>query len=859
MELYYVDGYHGGVKGHMPLGAWRDVLEALQQWPGWKLSLDIEPISWLALRRSDPASYAELRAYLADETPEARVELVAASYAQPFAWAINGESNIRQLIRGREIVQEHFPGICVDTYAVQEPCWTSALPQILRSLGYVRAVLRDASTAWAGYPTGIDAAVVDWLGPDGSAIPCIPRYACEDLVKCWETEACAGSAAFARKCLDHGITNPSGTGFQDLGWAARPKVQGEYIRYATWREYTERVAGPPTMQWHASQEDLVRCTLPWGERTLQRLARQVRAAESRVLVAEKMATLSSVWLRLPVPHDELQGAWDQLLMAQHHDAWICATQRRDRENWAWQVSAETWGVEETCREIIAEACEALATPPASVEKPATAFQNVCVFNTLAAAREDLAAIDLATEQGTGGILVRTAAGESVVAQVVAGRRYAQDQSLNGATVLFRAATPALGFTVYEVAAVPEAPSSTAGWSVTAEHQDDGTVVLASDLYRLVLDPARGGVVTSLLVRALERDFCAGSGKYLFNEFTGYFITEGAWHSSTQAAAQITILEPGPVRAAVAVDGTVGPVPFHAVLCLVQGQARIDCTVRFTFSDETWIGDPWDIAPQDRRRSSRRSHHDDRWKLHVVFPTSLRQQVLDKGAAYDVCRSKQQDTFFQRWDEIKHNIILNWVDVLDEEAGCGLALLSDHTTSYLHGANYPLGLVLGWGWEGGFWWGKCPLQGTQQVNYALVPHAGTWEAAGIPAEYARWSEPLLTQLGMGNAAGEIGGRSFLQLDQDSVEVPALYVQGEDVFLRLHNAATADTACTVTLRLAPAHVDLVTLDGRLIGPFDITRLGDGCCTVDVSLPRFGLLTLRLRGLPAPAEQAATSAGA
>jgi len=278
---------------------------------------------------------------------------------------------------------------------------------------------------------------------------------------------------------------------------------------------------------------------------------------------------------------------------------------------------------------------------------------------------------------------------------------------------------------------------------------------------------------------------------------------------------------------------------------VQGQARIDCTVRFSFAAETWVGDPWDIAPQDRRLERRRSQHDDHWKLHVVFPTTWRQQVLDKGAAYDVCRSSEQDTFFQRWDEIKHTIILDWVDVLDEETGCGLALLSDHTTSYLHGPDYPLGLVLGWGWEGGFWWGKCPLQGTQMVNYALLPHAGTWEDANLPAEYARWREPLLSQLARGDAAGGVGRRSFLQVDDPSVQAPALYAQGSDVFVRLYNAAPQATECTLTLGATPTRVDLVELDGRLITIVHADPQPDGRSLVRLTLRPFGLQTLRLSG--------------
>ncbi|MEX0601353.1 MAG: hypothetical protein WD423_05450 [Rhodothermales bacterium] len=49
--MYYVDGYHGGAKGHMPAGAWRDVLNVMRAVPEWKISLEIEPVSWAVLDR----------------------------------------------------------------------------------------------------------------------------------------------------------------------------------------------------------------------------------------------------------------------------------------------------------------------------------------------------------------------------------------------------------------------------------------------------------------------------------------------------------------------------------------------------------------------------------------------------------------------------------------------------------------------------------------------------------------------------------------------------------------------------------------------------------------------------------------
>jgi alpha-mannosidase len=75
------------------------------------------------------------------------VEVVNGTFAQPFGWAQGGESNIRQLLRGREVIRQHFPNAVIETYAVQEPSWANCLPQLLRSLGFTAAVLKDPGAA----------------------------------------------------------------------------------------------------------------------------------------------------------------------------------------------------------------------------------------------------------------------------------------------------------------------------------------------------------------------------------------------------------------------------------------------------------------------------------------------------------------------------------------------------------------------------------------------------------------------------------------------------------------------------------------------------------------------------------------
>ncbi len=795
--VYFADGYHGGAKGHMPSGAWRDILNTLQEIKPWKLGLDIEPESWDALLRDDPVSYRELQAYLESPASLPRVEMLGGTFSQPYGWAVNGESNIRQFVRGIGMIRRHFPTTALETYAVQEPCWASCLPQILRSLGFTAAVLKDPGTAWGGYAAGFDADLVNWVGPDGTPIPTVPRYACEDVKKVYETESGNPTPEFARKCVEHGIRHPAGTYLQDLGWVAKPKVAGDFIRYVTWREYIHHIADPATKDWKFGIEDIL-TTLPWGEKTLQIVAQQERSAENRILMAEKMAAIAWMEARSPWPETDLIEAWDDLLWAQGHDPWITATTRTGRQAWAFQVAAGTLQSEENANSIINRASRILAAGSGAPLVEGSAPQWLRVVNTLGNERNEVVEINFATDRGTRSVRVLDSAGHEIPCQIIPTRRYSSHdsqnaatrrngaaerglsagESLNASTILFRARVPAIGSTVYRLEPVSVDVASKPAGSTSARASDQGTILLENDLYRLRIDPARGGAITELFAKVPGKDFCDPAAERAMNEYRGYFIAQKQWRSSTEQPASVTILESGPLRARVRIAGQVGGVPFQTVIALAEGRRRIDFQVRFNYQQETWIGDPWDIKPEDRRSEPRRSQNDGRWKLQAFFPVSFRNQSIYKNAAYDVCKSRNTDTFFQRWDEIKHNIVVNWVDVFDDRSKTGLAVLSDHTTAYTHGPEHPLALVLGWGWEGGFWWAKRPLEGITQISYALIPHQGLWDEAGIWEETARWHEPLVPFLLQGAASANSSARSLLGIEAPGIEIPTIQVDGDE---------------------------------------------------------------------------------
>ncbi|GIN71206.1 alpha-mannosidase [Bacillus sp. J14TS2] len=825
-KAYFVDGYHGGVKGHMPLGSWADVLSKMAHNPDWKIGLDIEPISWEVLKRTDPKSYQTLHTYLKDNGSQARVEMLAGSYAQPFGWVIGGESNIRHLIRGKEIIREHFPEAVVDTYATQEPCWSSSFPQILLSLGYKRAVLKNPGTAWGGYAATNPHEIVLWVGPDGSAIPCVPRYESEKLVNCWETEAAHMEEDFVNRSFSLGISHPIGSFLQDLGWPAQPKMENKEVQYVTWREYFEEIVDEPVHQWAFSQED-IRCTLPWGEGTLQKMAREVRSAENKMIQAEKLAVLASVTRGLDYPDEKFRQAWDELLLSQHHDAWICATTQIGRRNWAWQAGVQSWNAETISRDIIETSMDAFRMEEGTDEA------GITVFNTSGMERRDVVEIEIPTPVGTKAVRVTDQQGNERLSQIVPSRHYQADDSINAGKLLFQAEVPAMGYRTFTITPITYPKRFTDMVQVTPN-----TVRIETDIYELEIDTARGGVITKVYDKGVKKEFVRDSAEGL-NEYSGYFITEERWVSSTESPVEVMVKENGPLRATVEMKGKMANVDIITTISVINSEKKIDVHVRLHYKEQTWIGDPWDIEPENRRTERRRSHHNDQYKLSALFPVSLDNGKLYKNAAFDVTESRNDHTHFTRWDEIKHTILLHWLDVYDEQQDCGFAIFSDHTTGYSHAKGEPLALTLGWGWEGGFWWGKCPLEGQKEINYSLLPHCGRWDQAGVHQEYSSWAEPFVAMLG----TPELDTYSLIQVSDPAIEVTTLLRDGEDVLVRLFNTGPERKTTHVRVNCEVGEAEKVELDGKFKDSLVMQAGTDGGFETEITLAGFGLSTIRL----------------
>jgi alpha-mannosidase len=154
---YYIDGYHGGIWGHYPDWNTRFMADMLKENPNWRINIELEPETWARARAVDPTAYADFKALFADQSLNGRIEYVNPAYAQSYNYNISGESIIRQFSYGIKMVRMHFPEAIFTSYSSEEPCFTSALPQILKSFGFKYASLKNPNTCWGDTPAAMPA------------------------------------------------------------------------------------------------------------------------------------------------------------------------------------------------------------------------------------------------------------------------------------------------------------------------------------------------------------------------------------------------------------------------------------------------------------------------------------------------------------------------------------------------------------------------------------------------------------------------------------------------------------------------------------------------------------------------------
>lgn len=541
-------------------------------------------------------------------------------------------------------------------------------------------------------------------------------------------------------------------------------------------------------------------------------------------MAEKMATLANVYNNTSFPQMAIDKAWRGLLLSQHHDCWIVPYNGGRGNTWADKVKVWTATTNRISDSIISNTF--IAGNPSSISDSKT----IKVYNTTGSRRNEWVKFSLPDNFKATETAIIDNSNNAVTSQIIS----AENQ------VYFKADVPAVGYNTYKLAHKKPSQSKGAAATILA----NGNVVVETDLYRIMLDKSKGGTIKSLVAKAMNgKEFVDDKNERSFNELRGNFFNGGGFHSTADNAVTIHVIEQGPAVVKIEIKGMLLSNPYTQSLTLKQGERRIDCNLRIDWKENTGIGDSYKQNGGLDAKDNHKPFYDDSKKLLVLFPVNFSAEKIYKDAPFDVTESKLDNTFFSRWDSIKNNIMLSWVDVYDAKNNYGLALLTDHTTTYTHGENFPLGLNVQYS-GAGLWGRNHTITGPTEINYALIPHSGKWDKAHISTEAINWNEPLITK---SSYTSKNEKKSLVDVTGTGLQVMAVYVEGKDLVIRVFNAEGDGKVKKIVVGGHATKAELVALNGVVIQRLTMQK-GLANTVLMLAMPGFGIRTIRLKNFKA-----------
>lgn len=282
-----------------------------------------------------------------------------------------------------------------------------------------------------------------------------------------------------------------------------------------------------------------------------------RAAETAVLDAERFAVFAALMTGAEYPQAALAKAWVQLAYGAHHDA-ITGSESDQVYLDLLTGWRDAWELGRAARD------NSLALLSSAID---TGERSVVAWNPLTHQRTDIVTARLDSPLAVG-VRVLGPDGAEVPAHV----------EHDGRSVTWLASdVPSLGWRAYRLVPGGEA----AGWEPVPGSE------IANEHYRLVVDPARGGAVSSLVQdgRQLIAAGRVGNELAVYEEYPAHPTQgEGPWHllpkgpvvCSSESPARVRTYS-GPLGQRLVVRGGIGTLlRYTQTITLWRGVARVDC-------------------------------------------------------------------------------------------------------------------------------------------------------------------------------------------------------------------------------------------------------------------------------------------
>ncbi len=329
-KLYILTYDHGGyvLWGDSVKPRLKEILSWMKKYPKLKIGLDYESFTFDEFSKTDP-EVVELCKELLQKYPH-RVGLGSTTYGQPLSLFISEESNVRQLTYAIRTNLKYF-NKTPSVYAISEFALNNQTPQLTALCGYKAAILRSHVMGY-GYPKTFDCAWGRWIGKDGSEIDAVPTYDGQGrgfncttvdnwILSRWPHDTDISLEYFEKKFSKYSPLLASR--YDDL----TQKTEGitKYIESKDNYEYI-LLEDIPTLYGKAKDElkttdNDFHTQMPWGY-CGNEIFNGGRKTETQAVQAEKLNAISVMLGGEPLC-ENIEEAWKNTLINQHHDVMIC--------------------------------------------------------------------------------------------------------------------------------------------------------------------------------------------------------------------------------------------------------------------------------------------------------------------------------------------------------------------------------------------------------------------------------------------------------------------------------------------------------------------------------------------------------
>lgn len=684
------------------------------------------------VEKSDPAMFAEIQRRVA----EGRWQLVGGWWVEPDCNIPSGESFVRQGLYGQRYFQAKFGVMARVGFNVDSFGHTASLPQILLKSGLPYYVFMRPQP----HEKTLPARIFRWESDDGSRVLAF-RIPFEYLS--WGKELdehakrCADemSAPIDQMMCFYGVGNHGG---------GPTKANLDSIRHLqTAPDYPQIVCSSPE-QFFAAVE-AKNWTLPIIHSDLQRHAtgcyaahstikRLNRRSENALLAAEKWSSVAATVADQPYP-DDFDRAWKSVLFNQFHDI-MGGTSLEAAYDDAQNAFGEALSIADR---NLNYAVQALAWN-IRIEEQAGVHPMV-VFNPHAWPVR--ANIELETNRIPDTAVLLDDEGNVVPHQAVRSASLTHRRRLS-----FTADLPALGYRTYRLRPTDGIPAQ-----ITTQATD---TVLENEYLRLEFDPMSGSIASLYDIQQRRQVFAGAAAQAVVindpSDTWGHNVIRFDERLGTFQDAHVKLIEHGAVKSVIRVTSRYGGSTLTQDFILYPGQRQVDVNAVVDWHEQSKL-------------------------LKLRFPVNLNSARVTHEIPYGHFEQVANG------DEVPFQ---SWVDVTAPDGTCGFSLLNDSKYSLdIDGADIGLTILRSPAYAHHIPAALDPDglysfidQGVQRFSYTLLPHTGSWAAAGTIKRAAELNQRPFALFGTFHPHGKLPqSASFIEVDQPNIVVNAIK-QAED---------------------------------------------------------------------------------